>query len=309
MHHGINLAFEGGLHRIDLTGLSGGMSVLVYPQHEVLVDLIAGASPTAATCVSGPPTSPSTASRATGPTVTFSHEGAAQAPGMRLRGGRRRLALAVPQSSVTGRTGLLPPVPLRLVRHPRGGPAVLRRADLRALRSAVSCWSPRAARPCSGSTSNAIPAPTVEDWSDDRIWAEFAARLAPARGGGEGRTDLQEGRAAVPRRSWPSRCSAGRLFLAGDAAHTVPPTGAKGLNLAVADVQVLDRAFGAWYASGEGDRSPPSTAPRSAGVAGAVVLVVDDVDAAPVPDAGDFDLRRQIAELQLVTSRKRRPGR
>ena len=41
VHHGINLAFEGGLHRIDLTGLSGGRSVLVYPQHEVLVDLIA----------------------------------------------------------------------------------------------------------------------------------------------------------------------------------------------------------------------------------------------------------------------------
>ena len=40
VHHGINLAFEGGLHRIDLTGLSGGRSVVVYPQHEVLVDLI-----------------------------------------------------------------------------------------------------------------------------------------------------------------------------------------------------------------------------------------------------------------------------
>ena len=57
----------------------------------------------------------------------------------------------------------------------------------------------------------------------------------------------------------------GRLFLVGDAAHTVPPTGAKGLNLAVADVRVLDRALGAWYAGQRRRRSPPTPPPRCGG--------------------------------------------
>ena len=83
------------------------------------------------------------------------------------------------------------------------------------------------------------PAEQVEDWSDDRIWAELQARLA-----GEDGFALNEGpvieRTVLPFRSFvqtPMRH--GRMLLAGDAAHTVPPTGAKGLNLALADVRVL----------------------------------------------------------------------
>jgi p-hydroxybenzoate 3-monooxygenase len=78
-----------------------------------------------------------------------------------------------------------------------------------------------------------------DEWSDDRIWHELQARLA-----GEDGFSLAEGpiieRTVLPFRSFvqaPMRC--GRLVLAGDAAHTVPPTGAKGLNLALADVRVL----------------------------------------------------------------------
>jgi len=94
----------------------------------------------------------------------------------------------------------------------------------------------------------------------------------------------------------------GRLFLVGDAAHTVPPTGAKGLNLAVADVRVLERALGAWYA---GD-----TAPLAAYTATALRRVWRvqwfswwmTSMLHRFSDASDFDLRRQVAELQLVTS-------
>ena len=57
----------------------------------------------------------------------------------------------------------------------------------------------------------------------------------------------------------------GRLFLAGDAAHTVPPTGAKGLNLAVADVGCSAEAFGAWYAAATARRSTPTPRPRCGG--------------------------------------------
>ena len=96
------------------------------------------------------------------------------------------------------------------------------------------------------------PATAVDDWSDDRIWAEFTARLAPAgvavQDGPIFKKDVLQFRSFVA-----EPMQRGRLFLVGDAAHTVPPTGAKGLNLAVADVQVLDRALGAWYS---GDAAP-----------------------------------------------------
>lgn len=83
------------------------------------------------------------------------------------------------------------------------------------------------------------PAESPDDWSDDRIWSELQARLA-----GEDGFRLQEGpvveRSVLPFRSFvQTPLRHGNLLLAGDAGHTVPPTGAKGLNLALADVRVL----------------------------------------------------------------------
>ena len=127
------------------------------------------------------------------------------------------------------------------------------------------------------------PTDKVEHWSDDRIWAELHARVS-----GDG-FRLKEGeifqKGIIPLRSFVCEpMQHGRLFLAGDAAHSVPPTGAKGLNLAAADAHVLARAIGAFYAAG---------ATRSAGclhldrpaarLAGAVVLLVHDPAAAPLP--------------------------
>jgi p-hydroxybenzoate 3-monooxygenase len=97
------------------------------------------------------------------------------------------------------------------------------------------------------------PDDEVKNWPDARIWEELHARLES--GGGwtlaEGRI-FQKGIIAM--RSFvvePMRY--GRLFLAGDAAHIVPPTGAKGLNLAAADVRVLSKAFASYYSSGGED--------------------------------------------------------
>ena len=98
----------------------------------------------------------------------------------------------------------------------------------------------------------------------------------------------------------------GRLFLAGDAAHIVPPTGAKGLNLAMADVWRLAERWRDLYASGREDAAGRLLGTRpAADLAGAALLVVDDVDAAPRPRARTpFDHRRQLAELEyLVSSR------
>ena len=95
----------------------------------------------------------------------------------------------------------------------------------------------------------------------------------------------------------------GRLFLAGDAAHIVPPTGAKGLNLAAADVRVLSHALAAWYRTGSGALLEPLLrnlpAPRLARPA---LLLVDDFPAAPLRGDDGFDHRRQLAELDHVTT-------
>ncbi|WP_432509234.1 4-hydroxybenzoate 3-monooxygenase [Kineococcus auxinigenes] len=86
----------------------------------------------------------------------------------------------------------------------------------------------------------------VAQWSDDRIWDALAARLGHGQDGWELTPGPITGKSVLPMRSYvqtPMRH--GRLFLAGDAAHTVPPTGAKGLNLAVADVALLAPALAA----------------------------------------------------------------
>jgi p-hydroxybenzoate 3-monooxygenase len=95
------------------------------------------------------------------------------------------------------------------------------------------------------------PDEDVAQWSDDRIWTALATRL----GHGQDGWSLQQGpitdKSVLPMRSFvatPMRHA--RLFLAGDAAHIVPPTGAKGLNLAIADVTLLARALKAWLVNG-----------------------------------------------------------
>lgn len=92
---------------------------------------------------------------------------------------------------------------------------------------------------------------SVDDWSDDRVWEELAVRL-----GDDAASTMETGpsfeKSIAPLRSFvaePMRY--GNLFLAGDAAHIVPPTGAKGLNLAFADIRVLSRALSENYNNGK----------------------------------------------------------
>lgn len=96
------------------------------------------------------------------------------------------------------------------------------------------------------------PDEDINQWPDDRIWQELHTRLATA----DGKWKLTEGpvlqKGITGMRSFVVEpMQYGRLFLAGDAAHIVPPTGAKGLNLAVSDVQVLARAIAEFYKSGK----------------------------------------------------------
>jgi p-hydroxybenzoate 3-monooxygenase len=94
------------------------------------------------------------------------------------------------------------------------------------------------------------PDENIAAWPDDRIWAELAARLETVPGWGLATGPVLEKGITAMRSFVAEPMQFGRLFLAGDAAHIVPPTGAKGLNLAAFDVAVLTEALAAWYASG-----------------------------------------------------------
>jgi p-hydroxybenzoate 3-monooxygenase len=147
------------------------------------------------------------------------------------------------------------------------------------------------------------PHEDTADWSDDRIWQELQDRVA-----GEDGFALQQGtivdKSVLPFRSFvqePMRF--GNLLLAGDAAHTVPPTGAKGLNLALADVRVLAEALHRAVVKNDG-----TSLDEYSGRALARVWKAQHFSYWMTtmlhrrPDATDFDARRQLGELDAVTS-------
>jgi p-hydroxybenzoate 3-monooxygenase len=148
------------------------------------------------------------------------------------------------------------------------------------------------------------PDEDAADWSDDRIWSELQARV------GANGVELQEGpitsRGVLPFRSFvqePMRH--GNLVLAGDAAHTVPPTGAKGLNLALADVRVLAESLERLLRGNVADalddyaRRALERVWKAQHFSYWMTTMLHRL-----PDASDFDVRRQIGELtSLVGSR------
>ena len=140
----------------------------------------------------------------------------------------------------------------------------------------------------------------VERWSDARVWEELHLRLGGVRTLTEGRVVQKS---ITPMRSFVTEpMRHGRLFLAGDSAHIVPPTGAKGLNLAVADVVVLARAIEAFYAAGRSDLLDAYSATcldriwKGQRFSWWMTQMLHSF-----PDGSAFDRRRQIAELSYVT--------
>jgi p-hydroxybenzoate 3-monooxygenase len=142
---------------------------------------------------------------------------------------------------------------------------------------------------------------TVEDWPDDRFWAEFATRIGPEAAAGLVTGPSIE-KSIAPLRSFVSTpMRHGRLFLAGDAAHIVPPTGAKGLNLAAADIVYLSEALSAFYRDGD-----------EAGLAAYSDRALARVWKAErfswyltglmhrFPDTGPFERAMQVAELDYI---------
>jgi p-hydroxybenzoate 3-monooxygenase len=141
----------------------------------------------------------------------------------------------------------------------------------------------------------------IDNWSDDRIWEELHRRLHGARKLEQGKI-VQKG--ITPMRSFVTEpMQHGRLFLAGDSAHIVPPTGAKGMNLAFADVRVLARAIAAYYKNGATellDRYSETVLPRVWKAQRFSWWMTQLLHRFPHENA--FDQRRQLAELDYVTS-------
>ncbi len=145
------------------------------------------------------------------------------------------------------------------------------------------------------------PDESEDNWSDDRIWTELALRLGDHEG-----VKLSTGaitqKSVTPMRSFVSEpMRHGRLFIAGDAAHIVPPTGAKGMNLAISDVYVLSRAMTEFYKTGATARFDAYTETCLRRVWGAqhfswwMTSMMHNL-----PGENAFDRKRQLAELRTV---------
>ncbi|WP_306191458.1 MULTISPECIES: 4-hydroxybenzoate 3-monooxygenase [unclassified Streptomyces] len=301
-HEGIELRYGGESRRIDFPSLTG-RCVHLYPQHEVLKDLIAarlddggdirfGATDVALHDV--------TADR---PAVTFT-----DADGTRVElrcdllagcdGSQGISRFAIPDTLRTdyfraypfGWFGILTEAP------PSSDELIYARSE-RGF-ALVSSRTPTVQR----LYFQCDPDEDAGSWSEQRIWEELQSRVA-----GNG-FSLKEGavfqRGVIPMRSYvcaPMRY--GRLFLAGDAAHTVPPTGAKGLNLAISDVAVLSQAMERFFLDRETDllegygRTAANRIWRAQHFSWWMTSMLHRDTSAT-----DFDACRQLGELDTVTS-------
>lgn len=247
VHEGVILSYNGKRHRINLAALTGGSCVTIYAQTEIVKDLIQNRL-----AAGKPILFEAEATRiehvlGDGPaTVHYTHNGEEHTltcdfvAGCDGFHGISRKTIPAELSRVYDKTypycwlGILAKVPpstheLIYAYHERGF----------ALHSMRSPDVSRLYVQCAVTD-------TVDDWPDERIWSELQIRL-----GTEGWA-LQEGpifeKTITPMRSFVSEpMQHGNLFLAGDSAHIVPPTGAKGLNMAAADAGQLFRALMAWY--------------------------------------------------------------
>ena len=244
-HHGLELRFDGVAHRIPLTELTSGRTVTIYAQTEIVKDLIAarladgGDIRFGAEVLDIDPGTPSVTFRQDGEIRTLDCDIVAGCDGFH----------GVSRSAVPG---------LRTYEreYPFGWLGVLAEVPP-STEELIYAYSERGfalhslrSERISRLYLQVDVGDDIEAWPDDRIWAELRARFA-TRDGWELRDGPILEKSITPMRSFvaePMRYD--RLFLAGDAAHIVPPTGAKGLNLAISDVTVLAEALGAWYDSG-----------------------------------------------------------
>ena len=304
-HEGIYLAFGGERHRIPLAELTAGRAITIYGQNEVVKDLIR------ARVATGEPLrfevqDVSIRDFDSGqPTIHFRHDGQPHEvtcdfiAGCDGSHGICQPSVPASQQQIYERVypfawlGILvdaAPSSDELVYslHERGF-------------ALFSMRSPHVTR----LYLQVAPEEQIDQWPDERIWSELALRLHTRDGWTPNPGPISQKGITRMRSLVVAPMDHGRLFLAGDAAHIVPPTGAKGLNLAMADVWRLAGALGEFYTAGSetmlarySDRGLKRTwkAQRFAAWMTSALHRADSDNA--------FDRRRQVAELEyLVSSR------
>jgi p-hydroxybenzoate 3-monooxygenase len=253
VHHGIELRFGGRGHRIDLFGLTGGKAITLYAQHEVLKDLIAARLAAGGTIVFEAQDASLHDPEASTPSIRFGRAGVTEALACDFIAGcdgfHGVCRSAIPPSRRTEYTRIYPFGWFGiLIQAPPSSPELIYTHHQRGF-ALVSTRSPDIQR----LYFQCDPHDDVANWDDERIWAEFRARLATHDGWAPREGPILQKNIVAMRSFVCEPMRYGHVFLAGDAAHIVPPTGAKGLNLAVADVWVLSRALTAFYREGRED--------------------------------------------------------
>ncbi len=301
VHTGTNIAADGELFRIDMAALTGGSSVMVYGQQEVMKDLFDAAEPRGVKVIFDAEDVALHDIDSTKPHVTWRKDGIEHRLDCDFIAGcdgyHGVSRAAIPEDVLKtfervypfGWLGVLADVPpcdheLIYSNHERGFALASMRSPTRS-RYYIQCGLDE----------------RIEDWSDQRFWDELCLRL-----GDEAASRVTRGpsfeKSIAPLRSFVSEpMRHGRLFLAGDAAHIVPPTGAKGMNLAVSDVVMLAEALSEHYLDGS-----------DAGIDGYSARALARVWKAErfswwftglthrFPDRDGFDRKMQVAELAYI---------
>jgi len=249
-HEGVYISFLGQRHHINFPELTGGKAITVYGQNEVVRDLIDARLETSRPLYFEAEDVSVGDLDSTTPTVHFRYDGAEQ---------------EVRCDFIAGCDGFhgicRPSIPAGVLAiyeriYPFGWLGILAEAAPSSEElvytlhergfALFSMRSPKVTR----LYLQVPPDESIDNWSDDAIWDEMLRRMT-TRDGWKPNIGRITQKSVTPMRSFvaaPMRY--GRLFLAGDAAHIVPPTGAKGLNLAASDVLVLGRALKGFYGRG-----------------------------------------------------------
>ena len=304
VHHGIELRFNRRGHRIDMYSLTGGRAITVYGQHHVVKDLIE------ARLIAGGQIFFEAGNvgihdfeNGALPRITFERLGEPHEITCDFIGGcdgfHGICRAAIPEGALRFYEKVYPFGWLGILAQAVPASHELIYANHERGFALLSMRSPQISRVY----LQCRPDEDLAAWADDRIWEELDRRFETSDGFLLNRGPILQKGVTAMRSFVTEPMQHGRLFLAGDAAHIVPPTGAKGLNLAVADVRILARAMADWYASGAADRLERYSEIclrrvwRAQHFSWWMTSMLHRFE-----DEDGFDHRRQMAELDHVTT-------
>ncbi|MEK6228823.1 MAG: 4-hydroxybenzoate 3-monooxygenase [Actinomycetota bacterium] len=251
VHEGIELRFGGQGHRIALSELTGGRSITVYGQQEVVKDLIADRLDAGGELLFEVEDVRLSGLESDNPELRFRHEGEERMLECDFIAGcdgfHGVCRDALPPGAITRHEHEYPFAWLGVLAEAKPSSEELIYARHERGFALHSMRTPEITR----LYLQCEPGEALEQWPDARIWEELNRRFELDGGFSLGEGPIVE-KGITPMRSFVCEpMQHGRLFLAGDAVHIVPPTGAKGLNLAVADVRVLAEALAHLYSAGD----------------------------------------------------------